>query len=257
MTGGTYAYLLDPVVDIVRSAGSRIMEFYRTDLEVVQKDDYSPVTEADHASDEIIVPALKALTPDIPVVSEERRHPPKSDRFWLVDPLDGTKEFINHRDEFTVNVALVEDGTPVFGVVGIPVTGDIYAGFGPGTAVRINSGAKTQPIRARRVPDEGMTIAVSRSHASKEELAEFLEDYKVADRIIAGSAIKFCYVAEGRADIYPRLGPTSEWDTAAGHALLNAAGGQVVRLDHTPFLYGKDRYLNPGFIATGQAYAKD
>ena len=253
MTGGPYADLLDPVVDIVRAAGVRIMEFYRTDVGVEQKADYSPVTEADRAADEIIVPALEALTPDIPVVSEERRQPPKSDRFWLVDPLDGTKEFINHRDEFTVNVALVEDRMPVFGVVGIPVSGIFYAGYGPGTAVRINGDGSKLPIQTRSVPSEGMTIAVSRSHASKDELAGFLEDYQVADRIVAGSAIKFCYVAEGRADIYPRLGPTSEWDTAAGHAVLNAAGGQVVRLDHTPFLYNKDRYLNPGFIATGRA----
>ncbi len=251
MPGGPYDHLLDPVVEIVRAAGVRIMEFYKTDLNIERKDDYSPVTEADHAADEIIVPALEKLTPDIPVVSEERRQPPTGHRFWLVDPLDGTKEFINHRDEFTVNVALVEDRVPVFGVVGIPVTDLIYAGHGPGTAVCLNGEGTSKRLQVRKTPARGMTIAVSRSHASKDELADFLVDYEVADRMVAGSAIKFCYVAEGRADLYPRLGPTSEWDTAAGHAVVDAAGGSVVRLDKTPFLYGKDRFLNPGFIAAG------
>lgn len=253
MTGNPYAHLIEPVVDIVRRAGVRIMEFYRTDLDIERKDDYSPVTEADHAADEIIVPALEALTPDIPVISEERRFPPRSDRFWLVDPLDGTKEFINHRDEFTVNVALVENRLPVLGVVGIPVSDVVYAGHGVGTAVRINGDGAPVTISVRETPAAGLTIAVSRSHAKKSELDEFLQDYPIADRIIAGSAIKFCYVAEGRADLYPRLGPTSEWDTAAGHAVVNAAGGSVVRLDRTPFLYGKDdhKYLNPGFLAVG------
>ena len=253
MTGNPYAHLIDPVVDIVRRAGTRIMEFYRTDMDVERKDDYSPVTEADHAADAIIVPALESLTPDIPVISEERRFPPKSNRFWLVDPLDGTKEFINHRDEFTVNVALVEDKVPVIGVVGIPVTDVVYAGYGAGTAVRINGDGAPVSISVREAPSTGLTIAVSRSHAAKDELDDFLRDYQIADRIVAGSAIKFCYVAEGKADLYPRLGPTSEWDTAAGHAVINAAGGSVVRLDQTPFLYGKasDKYLNPGFLAVG------
>lgn len=253
MDGSSYAHLIDPVVDIVREAGERIMEFYRTDMDVERKDDYSPVTEADHAADAIIVPALEALTPDIPVISEERRFPPKSDRYWLVDPLDGTKEFINHRDEFTVNVALVEDRLPVLGVVGIPVSDIVYAGCGDGTAVRINGDGVAVGISVRQAPEAGLTIAVSRSHASKDELDDFLKDYPIADRIVAGSAIKFCYVAEGKADLYPRLGPTSEWDTAAGHAVVNAAGGSVVRLDQTPFLYGKDKdkYLNPGFLAVG------
>lgn len=244
--------LIDPVTEIARAAGARIMEFYRSDMEVERKEDHTPVTDADHAADAIIVPALEALTPDIPVVSEERRHPPTGRLFWLVDPLDGTREFINHRDEFTVNIALVEDRAPVLGVVGIPVTETIYAAAVPGGAWRINGDGQRTDIAARAMPADGIVVAASRSHAKKDELDEFLADYAVAERIIAGSAIKFCYVAEGRADIYPRFGPTSEWDTAAGHAVIIAAGGDLKRLDGEPFLYGKDNYLNPGFVARGR-----
>lgn len=246
--------LLPPVIDIARAAGEAIMPYFRRDADVERKDDYSPVTDADYAADAVIVPALEALTPDIPVVSEERRFPDIGRRFWLVDPLDGTKEFINDRPEFTVNIALVEDRKPVLGVLGVPTRGTVYAAAGPGTAIRVDKKGATSPIAGRDTPAAGIVLAISRSHAKKEEVADLVRDMKIADRIITGSAIKFCYIAEGRADFYPRIGPTSEWDTAAGHALLDATGGSLTMLDGSPFLYGKTdkNFLNPGFIARGR-----
>ncbi|MEQ8701642.1 MAG: 3'(2'),5'-bisphosphate nucleotidase CysQ [Bauldia litoralis] len=244
---------LDAVVEIARRAGTRILDFYRGDYDVEHKADESPVTVADRAADAIIVPALEALSPHIPVVSEERAARSMGEGcFWLVDPLDGTKEFINHRDEFTVNVALIEGGRPVMGVVGLPVADRIYSAFGPGTAAVIEGDAAPRPIAARAVPADGLTVAASRSHANKEELDHFLEGRAVAERITAGSSLKFCLVAEGRADLYPRFGPTMEWDTAAGQAVAEAAGGSVRTLDGAPLGYGKPNFRNPHFLVRGR-----
>ncbi len=252
-----YTNLLDDVMAIARAAGDRILEFYRREFSIQEKEDRSPVTEADYAADAIIVPALEALTPDIPVVSEERaEHGARPEevaagRFWLVDPLDGTKEFINHRDEFTVNIGLIEAGRPVFGVLGVPAYDKVYGGAGPGTAFVVEGEGQRQPIAARREPTDGIVVAASRSHANNSELDVFLANTSVTERITAGSALKFCLVAEGRADLYPRFGTTMEWDTAAGHAIVNAAGGSVRLRDGGEFVYGKTDFRNPHFLVRG------
>lgn len=246
--------VLEAVIAICREAGERILDFYRSDYDVEHKADESPVTEADHAADAIIVPALEALTPNIPVVSEERAaRSTGAGCFWLVDPLDGTKEFINHRDEFTVNVALVDAGRPVMGVVCWPVADKTYAAFGPGTAVLIEGDGAARPIAARAAPADGIVVAASRSHANATELDRFLEGKTVADRITAGSSLKFCLVAEGKADLYPRFGPTMEWDTGAGQAVVEGAGGSVSTLEGVPLGYGKPSFRNPHFIVRGRA----
>ena len=240
------------LIPISRAAAVEILRVYRTDMTVEHKDDRSPETEADKAADEVIVPALRDLTPDIPIVSEERKAEDISGGvFWLVDPLDGTKEFIAHRDEFTVNIALVEGDTPILGLVGIPVEDSHYLGWGPGTAELVAGTAAPKPISCRTRPDEGIVVAASRSHQSRSDLDDFLDRFTVADFIAAGSALKFCRVAEGAVDLYPRFKPTMEWDTAAGHALIHSAGGHVMGLDGGPFVYGKETFLNPGFIAIG------
>jgi 3'(2'), 5'-bisphosphate nucleotidase len=249
--------LVGQVVAIARAAGAAILPHYRSVLAVDRKADRSPVTAADRAADAVIVPALEALTPGVPIVSEERveRAPPPESlaaaRFWLVDPLDGTKEFIAERGEFTVNIGLVERGRPVFGVVLAPVSGTAYAGL-DGQAWRIEADGGARPIRARTPPEAGLVVAHSRSHANWDRLDRFLDGVKVAERVVSGSAVKFGLVAEGAADLYPRFGPTSEWDTAAGQAVLEAAGGSVRDHDGRPLTYGKPGFLNPGFVARGR-----
>lgn len=254
--------LVDPVCAIARRAGAAILPFYRTDLDIARKDDRSPVTEADHAADAVIVPALEALTPDIPVVSEERAASHRTDGtgarpFWLVDPLDGTREFINRRDEFTVNIALVAAGRPVFGVLGLPVRDVVYAGYtkddGTAAASRQAGAGPAEPVCVRAAPADGIVVAASRSHDNWDELDDFLNGENVARRIIAGSALKFALVAEGSADLYPRLGPTMEWDTAAGQAIVEAAGGTVRTLAGGPLTYGKAGWRNTGYVVRGRA----
>ena len=251
------APLLAVAVEAAIDAGREILDVYAGEIAVDQKRDLSPVTLADGRAERVILRRLAAASPDIPIISEEQAEAQglpmaAADRFWLVDPLDGTKEFIKRNGEFTVNIALVERGRPVLGVVGIPVQGLIYAAAGPGTAHRRDATGALTPIEARACPADGAIVTASRSHGSSEELDRLLEGRKVAGRRIAGSALKFCLVAEGSADLYPRLGPTMEWDTAAGQAVLEAAGGRMTRLDGTPFLYGKPGFLNPGFIAEGR-----
>ena len=249
--------LLAAAIEAAIDAGREILEVYVGEITVDQKRDRSPVTLADGRAEAVILRRLRAATPDIPVISEEQAEADglpaaADDRFWLVDPLDGTKEFIKRNGEFTVNIALIERGRPVLGVVGIPVQGLIYAAAGPGTAHRREATGALVPIEARPCPAEGATVVASRSHGSSGELDRLLEARTVAGRKTAGSALKFCLVAEGAADLYPRLGPTMDWDTAAGQAVLEAAGGRMTRLDGTPFLYGKPGFLNPGFLAEGQ-----
>ncbi|HEV2676244.1 MAG TPA: 3'(2'),5'-bisphosphate nucleotidase CysQ [Aliidongia sp.] len=249
--------LLAAAIEAALEAAREILDVYAGEITVDQKRDLSPVTIADGRAEKVILRHLLAAAPDIPIISEEQAEADglpaaAAARYWLVDPLDGTKEFIKRNGEFTVNIALVEGGRPILGVVGIPVQGLIYAAAGPGTALRRAADGTCTPIETRPCPPEGAVVMSSRSHSSCGELDRLLETRKVADRRIAGSALKFCSVAEGVADLYPRIGPTMEWDTAAGHALLEAAGGRMSNLDGTPFRYGKPGFRNPGFIAEGR-----
>lgn len=249
------ASLLPEIVAVARRAGEAILAIYRTDFDVETKDDYSPVTQADLDAEAIILETLRALTPDIPIIAEEEvsagRIPEVGDRFWLVDPLDGTREFLNRNGEFTVNIALIRDRRPVLGVVHTPDSGVTYTGCLPGGATRQQGEGPAEPIHVRTPPAEGLTIVASRRHGSAAEREHFLAGRKVAERMSCGSSLKFCVVASGEADIYPRFGPTMEWDTAAGHAVLAAAGGCITNTDGTPFLYRKPDFRNPNFIAWG------
>ena len=252
------APLLPEVIAIARRAGAAIMPYFRGAYATAHKEDRSPVTDADHAADAAIKPALAALLPGVAVVTEESvAAAPAPEtlagaRFWLVDPLDGTKEFIAHRDEFTVNIALVEKGRPVLGILHVPARNVTYAAAGPGTAVKIAGEAAPHPIAARAAPAAGLVVAHSRSHNSRKDLEDYLAPFRVAERVVMGSALKFGLIAEGSADLYPRLGPTSEWDTAAGQAILEAAGGAVTDHAGEALAYGKPRFRNPPFVARGR-----
>lgn len=249
--------LLPSIVATSERAGQAILEVYAEEFEVDYKEDDSPLTRADLASHCIIRDALAALTPDIPLLSEESAHIDFTTRsawstYWLVDPLDGTKEFVNRNGEFTVNIALVQNHRPVLGVVHVPVSGTTYTGMtadhgNPGQAMRRQAGAEPQPIRVRpcRQP---IVVVGSRSHANP-RLEEHLVTLGEYELVSMGSSLKFCLVAEGKADFYPRLGPTSEWDTAAAHAVVTAAGGRIVQLDGSPLEYNrKASLLNPEFL---------
>jgi len=245
--------LLESVVRIARRAGDVILDIYRGDCTVMGKSDGSPVTEADQLAEAVILAELRSLTPDIPVVAEEAVAagdvPSVSDRFWLVDPLDGTKEFISRNGEFTVNIALVERGCPVLGVVLAPALGRLFAGaVGHGAFVEDAQGRR--PIRCRCVPTCGLTVVASRSHGDAAALDAFLAGRTVASLTNAGSSLKLCLVAAGEADLYPRLGRTMEWDIAAGHAVLRAAGGKVLCLSGDELRYGKPGFANPHFVAS-------
>ena len=246
--------LLEEVNSIARGAGELVMAVYRRDFSARRKDDASPVTEADERAEAFIVAALRALTPEIPIVAEEAvaagQIPQLGNVFWLVDPLDGTEEFINRNDEFTVNIALVENGAPVLGIVYGPAVGRLYAGIVGGDAY-IEDGAGRRPIRCRAVPDDGLTVLASRSHGDIDALNVFLGSRKVASVQSAGSSLKLCVVAAGEADLYPRLGRTMEWDIAAGHAVLSAAGGSVCELSGAALRYGKPGFVNPHFVSRG------
>ena len=250
--------------DIAARAGEILMRHYAAEtIASRKKDDFSPVTAADEEAESFILAELLKLTPDVAVIAEEQvasGHIQKiGTRFFLVDPLDGTKEFINRNGEFTVNIAEIVDGRPVRGVVYAPAKGRLWLGETPGGAweVPMPPGVKfacnaSHAIHVRTAPADGMIAVASRSHRdSKTE--EYLEHYKIKDFISAGSSLKFCLVATGEADIYPRHGRTMEWDTAAGHAVLMAAGGSVTRIDGSPFIYGKsgEDFANPFFVAKG------
>ena len=231
------------------------MEVYSSDFGVMSKGDGSPVTRADRHAEAIIVEGLKRLTPDIPVIAEEAASesglPIEGARaFWLVDPLDGTKEFISRNGEFTVNVALIVEGQPVLGVVLAPAKDRLFAGV-PSIGAWMEDEAGRRPIRCRAIPGAGLTVVASRSHGDESALDEFLAGRVVAQRIQAGSSLKLCLVAAGDADLYPRLGRTMEWDIAAGDAVLRAAGGCVRTLNGDPLRYGKAGFDNPNFVAGG------
>ncbi len=247
---------LEAVCGIARQAGEVVMAIYASDFEVRGKADASPVTLADERAEAVIVAALRELAPGVPIVAEEAvaagQVPQSAARFWLVDPLDGTKEFISRNGEFTVNIALVEDGTPVLGVVLAPAIGRLFAGR-VGHGAWVEEGGGRCPIRCRQVPPEGLTVVASRSHGDAAALDAFLGGRPVAALRNAGSSLKLCLVAAGEADLYPRLGRTMEWDIAAGHAVLAAAGGRVTDLDGAPLRYGKPGFDNPHFVASGLA----
>lgn len=249
--------LLKEIETVARNAGAKIMEIYATDFETRTKDDASPVTEADEAAEAIIVAALAHLTPDIPIVAEEAAaagHLPdvSGGPFWLVDPLDGTKEFLKRNGEFTVNIALIRDRVPALGVVYLPAKDTLYAGLAGDSAYRQIGAGAAETITVREPPEAGLTVIGSRSHGDPAEMERFLAGRRVAELISAGSSLKFCRVAEGGADVYPRLGRTMEWDVAAGHAVLVAAGGRVTFTDGTPFSYAKNPiFENPHFVAWG------
>jgi 3'(2'), 5'-bisphosphate nucleotidase len=258
LDAGTAAQLLAEVEVIARRAGEVILQIYGSDFTVRGKADASPVTEADEAAERLIVPALQALQPAWPVVAEEAvsrgEVPACGNGFWLVDPLDGTREFVSRNGEFTVNIALVLNGEPVLGVVHVPAADRLYAGARGLGAWRVDQGRR-QAMACRSTPAKGLTLACSRSHGDEAATAAWLaaQGIHADERRAVGSSLKFGLLAAGEADLYPRFGRTMEWDTAAGHAVLLAAGGQVLKLDGSPLRYGKPGFENPHFVAYGKA----
>lgn len=248
--------LLQILTQVARDAGRVIMAIYATDFDVRDKDDDSPVTEADEKAEQVIVSALRKLTPDVPVIAEEAAaagHIEAIGRlFWLVDPLDGTREFVNRNGDFTVNIALIQDGVPVLGVVYAPAIDRMFAGAAGHGAFVVDADGE-RAIQVREAPAVGLTVVASRSHGDAEALQRFLADYKVAEIRGAGSSLKICLIAAGEADLYPRLGRTMEWDIAAGDAVLRAAGGRLTDIDGQLMAYGKPNFENPHFIVKGTA----
>lgn len=248
--------LRDDVIALAREAAQRILAVYETCFDVEHKADASPLTQADLASHECIVAGLERLTPDIPILSEESAEDVPAlvrrqwQRLWLVDPLDGTREFVKRNGEFTVNIALIEDGVAVFGVIQQPVTGALWHGM-PGEGAWVREGDADRAIQATRAPVPPLRVAASRSHRDPrtEALMQRIGD---TEAIAQGSSLKFCRIAEGQMDVYPRFGPTSEWDTAAGQAILEAAGGVVIDPRGRPLRYNqRDTILNGDFLALG------
>jgi len=248
--------LIEPVVALAEDAGRAILAVYSTDFEVQSKSDESPLTQADLASNRCIVAGLEELTPDIPIISEESGLPDFEERrqwnrYWLIDPLDGTREFVNRNGEFTVNIAFIENNRPIFGVVHVPVQNKTYVGCdGVGAELRDGDTAP-QPIQVTTDSRDTVRVVGSRSHRGA-SLDAYLARLGKHDMIPMGSSLKFCVIAEGRADLYPRLGLTSEWDTAAAQAVVEQAGGRVVTLDGKPLEYNtKSDILNPHFFVMG------
>jgi 3'(2'), 5'-bisphosphate nucleotidase len=259
------AALMGPLTDLVIRAGAAILAINRGAMKIDGKADGTPVTEADLAADRIIGEGLARLVPAVPALSEERVHPakpPYRGSFFLIDPLDGTKEFVAGRDEFTVNLALVTNATPILGIIGAPALGLVWRGLVGRGAERLMTGESSvrvaEPIHTRSLPQRGepWIVAVSRSHGDIRTEA-FIEARPGAVRHALGSAVKFGRVAEGAADIYPRLAPTSEWDVAAGHALVTAAGGKITDAKGRDLRFGERRegFIVPEFIAWGDPSA--
>ncbi len=267
-----HAALADQLLPVVLEAARIQMRYFRVGTPVQAKADASPVTVADQESEAVILSALARITPGVPVVAEEAvaagdspdlRHRP-TPQFFLVDPLDGTREFVADRPEFTINIALVSHGAPRFGLIYAPALDLLYATLGathvvearlsPASTARCFADLACVKITSRPPPPRGLVAVASRSHGSPSTDA-FLGQYRIERRTSAGSSLKFCALAKGDADIYPRFGPTCEWDTAAGHAILQAAGGRVTTLDGADLTYGHSalRFLNPDFVAWGKA----
>ncbi|MFN4225652.1 MAG: 3'(2'),5'-bisphosphate nucleotidase CysQ [Hyphomonas sp.] len=252
----------DTLARIALAAGQEIMRVYRTDFPVERKHDNSVLTEADGAAEAIILKGLAEAEPDLQVIAEESVAggliPEHGPRFALVDPLDGTKEFVARNGEFTVNIAIIEHGRPVMGVVYAPALHRLFVAESPSHAWQAKAApdgpppARRSPLRIRPAPAAGLTAVASKSHRTP-ETDTWLAKYTITEIKGAGSALKFCLVAAGEADVYPRLGRTMEWDTAAGQAIVEAAGGRVLTLDHKPLLYGKRArgYDNPDFVVYG------
>lgn len=272
MSVPSHSELNAALVPLALDVGNLILEYYNTDIEISKKSDDSPVTLADREAEKLIIETLEAKWPDLPIVAEEMCAagdiPKVEGNFFLVDPLDGTKEFINKRDEFTVNIALIANNHPFYGLVLTPALGELFITFSSTEAgyKKYSNGIETlsedmkafepshfTPITVRDWPLSHPVGVISRSHMD-EETAAFLNKNEVSNRISAGSSLKFCQLSQGLADIYPRFGPTMEWDTAAGHSILCAAGGKLVDGNGEPFLYGKYEcnYLNGNFVAAAK-----
>ncbi|WP_198365292.1 3'(2'),5'-bisphosphate nucleotidase CysQ [Roseomonas sp. KE0001] len=248
--------LLALAARLAQRAAAAILTVRDAGFAVERKEDMSPVTAADRLAEALITEGLREATPEIPVVAEEECSAgiitAAAPRYWLVDPLDGTREFAAGREEFTVNIGLVEKGRPLLGAVAIPATGELFTGLvGRGAWKRDAAGER--PIQARRPPPEGLTVMASRHYRDDPRLPEFLAGRRVARIVQIGSAVKFCRLAEGVADLYPRFGRTMEWDTAAPEAVLVAAGGRVTNFDGTPLAYGKPGWENQPFLCHGAA----
>jgi 3'(2'), 5'-bisphosphate nucleotidase len=247
-----YGSLVDQLAEAAKEAGEAILTLVRRGFEVESKEDRSPVTEADRAAELVILAALARIAPGVPVIAEEEvaagRIPAHGDTYFLVDPLDGTKEFVRGGDDYTVNIGLIEQRVPKLGVVFTPATGALHAGLvGEGAWVDRGDGRRGIRTRPRQ---EQVTAVASKSHLNQATIDYLEAAVGLCDYVSVGSSLKFCIVAEGKADIYPRASPTSEWDTAAGHAVLMAAGGRVDAPDGEPLRYGKTAFLNRAFVAT-------
>jgi len=262
---------MDKLLNIIKGADEIVMEVYNryleSDIEIQIKADNSPLTEADLKSSDYICAKLKELDASIPIICEETKKVPYEERkdwnrFWLVDPIDGTKNFINKDGEFTVNIGLIENGVPILGVISIPCQNVIYYGQTVklaeedmiGAFVLNKIGGEIRELKCQPYDESGpINIVCSRSHINKETL-EYIEKYTVAEKISAGSSLKFLMLCENRAQLYPRLGPTCEWDIAASHAIINAAGGSITLLDGSNVQYNKENFLNPYFVASTNGY---
>jgi 3'(2'), 5'-bisphosphate nucleotidase len=249
-------FLLDLACDLAARAGEIVMAVRARGFATLAKADKSPVTEADHAAEALIVAGLRAATPEIPVIAEEEvaagLAPAHASVCWMVDPLDGTREFSSGRDEFAVCIGLVRDRRAALGAVGAPTEGAVYGGIVAQGAWKIDREGR-RSIAARRPPAGGLVVVASRHSSNDPRLAPYLAGRTVASRVDFGSALKFCWLADGRADVYPRFGTTSEWDTAAGQALLEAAGGSVrVIATGESLRYGKPKWENPDFVCAGR-----
>jgi 3'(2'), 5'-bisphosphate nucleotidase len=247
--------LVELAVRLVEAAAIEILAVRDAGFTVQSKDDTTPVTLADMRAERVITEGLRAATPQIPVIAEEEVAAGKvthaGDEYWLVDPLDGTREFAAGRPEYAVNIGLVRNGEVVLAAVASPATHEIYYGI-VGVGAWKKSPAGTHPIAARTAPPKGLTIMASRHYKDDPELAAYLAQFKIDSVTNIGSALKFCYLAEGKADFYPRLGRTMEWDTAAPQAVLEAAGGSVLTMDGSPLKYGKPGFENPHFVCWGK-----
>ena len=249
--------LIEQLIGISKEAGKAILEVYNSDFDYELKEDLSPLTKADTLSHNIICERLEVLTPDIPILSEENSNIPFDVRtlwkqYWLVDPLDGTKEFIKKNGEFTVNIALIENNTPIFGIIHVPVTNETYWGSSTKGSFYIKGNNQETKLCVEKKIGSQVRIVASRSHPSKmlDTLLEEIGEYKI---ITKGSSLKFCLIAKGEADIYPRFGPTSEWDIAAGHAIVKFAGGSLLTIDRKPMQYNLiENNLNPYFVVASR-----
>ncbi len=248
--------LVNQVRRLAVEAGEATLDYFGGYRDADLKADGSPVTIADRKAEEIIVAGLQAITPGIPVIAEEsfaageQHNISGIEYFWLVDPLDGTREFIGGSGEYTVNIALIHKGEPLLGVVYAPAADELFAACGPDSAIRF-AGGREKAIKVRHLPRKGLAIVVSRHHGDPERLDEFLKEIKVSKLLKKGSSLKICAIAAGKADLYPRFGRTSEWDTAAGHAILRAAGGDITDFSGRPLVYGRNPgdFGNPEFLA--------